>query len=242
MLELDEILTDIRGAAEVYIDEEGQFVYSGDEHGKSYVDYRPLGRGPENAHILGKASLYLFRQIIKGARINRKQPIALVGPDTLGAMMAAQIFYAASPIIKKRKLLRLCTLKKNPTDKTFTWSEEDPKVLSVLVSAETQVIWFDDLLNAGSTFEKTRSMVEALGAKITAVGVLGNRSGKTAADLGVEYLAELERFDFSRHLEGQCPFCSKEEPIYLTPGHGRRFQERHPDYPGGFILSPNRSK
>lgn len=245
MSELTRILADIHAAAEVYANEKGHFVYSGGEHGNYYVDYRPLGRKPEYAYILRRASLYLFRQIVRNARIEVGQPITLVGPDTLGAAMAAQVFYAAkgelSPIIENRSLLRLCMFKKNPEDKSFTWSEKDSKILSALVNTKTQVIWFDDLLNAGSTFDKTRPMVEALGAKIIGVGVLGNRSGKTADDLGVKYLAELERFDFDRFPETECPSCRDEVPIYLTPGHGRGFKNKFPNYPGGFLFSPQRS-
>jgi orotate phosphoribosyltransferase len=240
--ELTEILTDIHAAAEIHANEKGHFVYSGGEHGNYYVDYRPLGRKPEYAYILRRASLYLFRQIVREARIEFGQPITLVGPDTLGAAMAAQVFYATNgELPQNRSLLRLCMFKKNPEDKSFTWSEKDSKILSALVSTETQVIWFDDLLNAGSTFDKTRPMVEALGAKIIGVGVLGNRSGKTAVDLGVKHLAELERFDFDRFPESDCPSCHDGLPVYLTPGHGRRFKDKFPDYPGGFLFSPERS-
>lgn len=72
------------GEVEVY---DGlHFVYSGDDHGPGYANFRPLGK-PGNEEILAELSYRLILKAIEEARLDISRPIAVVGPETLGAQM-----------------------------------------------------------------------------------------------------------------------------------------------------------
>ena len=228
---MEELLTKIRRAAHVHINQ--HFVYSGGDHGDGYGDYRPLGRRPEFAPILREVALLLLRRTIAKVPFDMTEPLVLIGPQTLGAQMVTQIYYAPAneleDIVPTRSLLRLMTFKK--TEQGFEWSQS-PQDIVVPVS---QVVWFDDMLNAGSTFEKTNQLIKEQCAYIAAVCVIGNRSRKTAADLGVSHLEAFETLEMERYPEDECPLCKSHVPITRHPGHGWKFEQDHPDYPGGFV-------
>jgi hypothetical protein len=226
-----DVLAEIHAAADVYTGM--HFVYSGRDHGEGYVDYRSLGRLPENAPILRKASLLLFTRTIERAHLDPGRPITLVGPETLGAQMTMQIFAASADefpsALFDRSLLRICNLKKVPGG--LAWMHSTANA----IDSESQIIFVDDLLNALSTFECANKLVTGLDASVAAIAVLGDRSGKTAADIGVRHIESLETFSLTRYQPHECPRCKRLVPIVRRPGHGYKFEQEHPDYPGGFV-------
>lgn len=210
------------------------FVYSGGQHGDQYTNYRPLG-SIENLPILRQASLYLFRLLLRYARIDSQRPVALLGPETIGDAMVTQIWYASSsefPQNFPRTNLTRISCRRNRTENRF----ELELPFKGALTEETQVLWFDDVLNAASTFLQVRPLIEVYGASFAGMGVIGDSSGFSAKKVGVPYIAALERQTaqrFDPKVE-PCLLCERHVPIVRRPGHGHTYEKSHPDYQGGY--------
>jgi len=201
------------------------FIYTGEAHGDGYVNYRTL-TNKDNRELLRDVSLAILSKIVAEADLDERE-IIVTGPETLGALMV--------DTFSERTDLpcAIATIKLLKDGGGFKW-ETDPEWW---IDAERQVVWIDDLLNAGSTLRKSKKMVEALGSEITAVGVIGDRSGLSAEDLGVGHIVSLEQFNLTRYdlTKESCPMCDARKPIVLRPGHGWEFEHKTPNYPGGFV-------
>lgn len=207
------------------------FVYTGEAHGDGYANCRFLGESGY-AEDLRNIAYELLRKSIQIAGIDLAKPIALVGPETLGAKMVR----FAMEEHNRRHTTRIRhgifdAVKGANGVKTFRWSTENPRIEQVCAGA--QIIWMDDLLNAGSTFERTRPFIEHFG-QLRAIAVIVDRSGLTANDLGVSHIVFHVRYQMARYPADDCPLCRNKVPIVRKPGHGAEFERAHPDYSGGF--------
>jgi len=87
--ELSQLTVDdlfLLGGVEVY--DGRHFIYSGGDHGPGYANFRPLG-DPDKKDILSELSYRLIMKAIEGAKLDVSRPIAVIGPETLGAKIAA---------------------------------------------------------------------------------------------------------------------------------------------------------
>ena len=226
MRESEEILADIRSIATIYTDK--HFVYTGGTHGDAYANYRALG-AKENLPLVREASVALVLKISKKLGFDPHEPIVLVGPESLGAIMAQQAYFASHQEIKN---IVYCRMLRKHHNGGFTWNSSPDD----LFKHNSQVILLDDALNAGSTIsERARPLVEEAGGRIKAVGVIGDRSGLSPADLGVAHIEALERIELKRYPEAECPLCASSVPIARHPGHGHQYERLHPNYKGGYI-------
>jgi hypothetical protein len=174
------------------------------------------------------SGLSLWKKIIATTDLDTHKPIVIVGPETLGALMIKRLygdFLNTFPNIHAIELL------KTGVDKEFIWEDN----LVNIIDSKTQLVWFDDLLNRTSTLEATKPMIEALGARIHTVAVIGDRSGKKASEIGVGNIVSLERFSLTAYEKQDCPLCNSTVPIVCNFGHGGKYRNEHPDYLGGFI-------
>ena len=225
MTDHQKLLDEIHAATDVHIDM--HFVYTGNAHGDGYVNYRALGE-PENFGLLGETSVALLLKTIETAGLDPNEPIIVVGPETLGALMVKYLtVYSAVPVT-----LNGFIFNKAEGEKQFVW-DQDP---GSAINPEAQIVWMDDLLNAGSTLKATKKMVETAGGKISAIAVIGDRSGLSPSDIDVPHTVALETISLTRYDldDGPCELCDIEKPIIRRPGHGYRFEEENPDYRGGF--------
>lgn len=220
------ILDRIHEVADVHRDK--HFVFTSGDHGEDYVNYRALAE-EQHQELLSNACLSLIKTILEELPLDTAKPILVVGPETLGALMARQIY-----TISKRQLRlnpSIGTFRKVPgSGKHFIWELKPEKL-----SPHTQVIWVDDLLNASSTFRATEPLITEIGARVSAIGVIGDRSGLKPRDLGVKLTVSLEQFAPKRYPADECPLCARHEPIVRRPGHGYAFEKQHPNYQGGFV-------
>ena len=225
MRESEEILADIRSIAKIYRDK--HFVYTGGTHGDAYADYRALG-AKEHIPLVREASVTLVLRISKKLGFDPHEPIVVIGPESLGAIMAQQAYFASHQEIKN---IMYCRMLRKQSGGAFSWNSSPDS----LFLHHSQVILLDDALNAGSTISKrARPLVEEAGGKIKAVGVIGDRSGLSPSDLGVEHIEALERISFTRYAESECALCAQQMPIVRHPGHGHQFELQHPNYGGGY--------
>jgi len=213
---------------------ETHIVYSSGKHGDTYANLRPLGL-PEHAESFREYSYSLLAKAIIEGELNPAKPILVVGPETLGAKMAK----TAVGEYNRRHNTQLqsatfTATKHDDGSKTFSWSTDNWGIN--YIQSETQIIWMDDLLNLSSTLARTRDIIEGL-AKIFVVAVFFDRSHLTAVDLKVSHLVSLVKHQMPAHDEGRCPLCMDYVPIVTYLGHGKQFQDKHPEYPGGYKLS-----
>lgn len=222
---LQDVMRDVHAVAEVF--PLGHFIYTSGMHGTCYVNYRPLKAGHDQ--LLREVCVHLLRKALIGINVSKYRNILAVGPETMGAKMIGQIVRMSENEMPYSIDTR--TFLKDPADSSkFIWNADPKRVLT----EDTLLIWMDDLLNLASTFEKTTPMINAYGAKVHTLAVVGDRSTVTKNDIEVEQIVSLERFALRAHSEDACPNCLDKIPVVNDLGHGKKWQDSHPDYPGGF--------
>lgn len=222
-------MNDAHRIAEVFTNK--HFVYTGDDHGDGYVNYRPLGaEGGET--LLREVCEHLVRKMLVGVPVEKYKNIVILGPETMGAKMVQQISCMTETELPYNIHTR--TFVKDPHKaKSFLWDANPEKILD----ENSLVLWIDDLLNGGTTFQTTAPMIYYYGAQVHSVGVIGDRSGLTPEILSVRRITSLEQFRLRRYPEAECPSCKSKKPIVEDLGHGGRFKELHRDYHGGFVTA-----
>lgn len=100
--------------------------------------------------------------------------------------------------------------------------------------AGKRVLVVEDLLNTGDTVKKVIEQAQAWGADIVGVSVVCNRGNETAESLGVPRLEALASVSFQVLDEDTCSLCAQNVPIVSDIGHGDWYQQKHPDYAGGY--------
>tara|TARA_B100000508_G_scaffold135561_1_gene127520 strand:+ start:1047 stop:1766 length:720 start_codon:yes stop_codon:yes gene_type:complete len=232
MRPVEEILVDVRNAANIYPAGSGHFVYTSGMHGDGYVDYRPLGEHTEHHPLLREVCVALLQKTIKAARLDTRRKIVVIGPETMGATMIEMLEAADHLGMLPNLTIFTRQLLKDPEDKKkFLWSARPREVLH-----DAQTIVIDDLLNQSSTFKRIAPMIETFSGSIDALAVIGDRCNVKPGDIGVRAIVSLEEFPgFLVESPDDSTLCRSGVPIVRRPGHGWDFEEKHPDYPGGFI-------
>ena len=85
------------------------------------------------------------------------------------------------------------------------------------------VLVVEDVLTTGGSVKKVIGAVRACGGTIAGVGVLCNRGGVTAADLGIRKLFALINIKMDMYESTDCLLCTQDIPINTDVGKGREF-------------------
>jgi orotate phosphoribosyltransferase len=204
------------------------FVYTSGEHGDAYANLRVLKEDKYHEQ-LAHLSVQLIEKVLATAEIDQTKPITIVGPDTLGKIITDLGTSGYNAI--HGTSLRWLRLEAYNVDgeKEFKWDND-----FVPARTDEQVIYVDDLMNAGSTWTKCREIVGAYG-KVCAIGTIADRSGYSAHDLKVPYFISLVQFTLERFKPEDCPHCKNLVPIVRKPGHGHEFEVTNPNYAGRFV-------
>ena len=96
------------------------------------------------------------------------------------------------------------------------------------------VLVVEDLLNTGDTVKKVVAQVRRHGGHVIGVSAICNRGPETAESLGVPRLEALASVDFEVLDPDDCRLCQAKIPIVEDIGHGGKYKELHPDYPGRY--------
>lgn len=224
--------------AEVPIYRDRHFVYSGDDHGPDYVQLRVL-QEPHNSMVMAEFAYRLLANELKAGTLTLQKPLVVLGPETLGQKLAKAAVeeyiqrHGPQPNLRYG-YFEAYTVGK---EKHYRWGEGGGANLIQPKTevAPAQVLWLDDLMNSASTWERTQHLVHDFwpGA-IKVVAVIVNRSEQTAESLKVPHFSYLQEVSAERFSD-PCPLCTQRFPIVRHPGHGHKFEEAHPDYPGGYI-------
>lgn len=215
---------------ELYVN--NHFVYTSNMHGDGYVNHRFLSERQFQPE-LQDLSLMLLENTIAAAGIDVTQPILLIGPKSLGANMVNFAATAYNYVHGTNIRYAIIDYSKDEAgDKTYFWLPSNPDIDEVCTPG-TQVIWMDDLMNQSSTLQQTRTIFENR-CPITAVAVFFDRSDFTAEDLRVPAFVRLEKHTMRAYDPYECPMCAMQTPIRTDLGHGEKFQNANPDYPGGY--------
>jgi len=98
-----------------------------------------------------------------------------------------------------------------------------------------RVLFVEDILNSGDTTRKVIAQARKHGAEVLGVSAICNRGKETAESLGVPRFVALSSVDFQVFDADTCPLCADTIPIVSDIGHGKEYQEAHPDYAGGYV-------
>ena len=87
-----------------------------------------------------------------------------------------------------------------------------------------KILITEDILTTGGSAKKTADLIKKLGygANIIAVGVLCNRGGVKAEDIGVSELFALVNINLESWEPGKCPLCAQGIPINQDVGKGKK--------------------
>lgn len=92
---------------------------------------------------------------------------------------------------------------------------------------DKRVLVVEDILNTGGSAKRVVEAVRRVDGKVIGLGVLCNRGGVEAKDVGdVPRLEALINIDLKTWSEEECPLCKSGVPINTNVGHGKEFLEQ----------------
>ncbi|TXG77891.1 hypothetical protein E6P97_00720 [Patescibacteria group bacterium] len=199
------------------------FVFTSGNHGSAYINMRQVAH---HATFLWRVAV----EMVEPVRMGLITADFILGPETLGRNLAG---YAGQdlglPAI-------WCDIVKEDGVKKAVFS---PKLNFDRLLPDQKVFIVDDLLTTGSSIRLVVEAAQAAGAEVVGASAVVRRTPDVVAatcnvpELNV--IADVEGFEV--FTPDECAAhgpCSREEPIVLRPGHGIAYQEKHPDYPGGY--------
>ena len=206
------------------------FVYTGADHGTGYANLRLIAH---NADLMSGIAAGLVMPFSGEAYDG------LIGPETLGRTLVTY----APPYIRgasRRSMQHAIWC-------DISSGEEGQKVASFsekmnfdrLIAGKRWLI-LEDLLTSGSTILATAALVRQHEGYVVGAAVAARRNQSIDENkLGIPRLFVLEDLEgFDQFTPEECAAigpCSRQQPIVRRPGHGWRYEEEHPDYPGGFV-------
>lgn len=223
------------GGVELY--DSLHFVLTSGEHSSGYANLRPLKK---NLPVLRELSYRLTRYALMEGDFSASDRIALIGPETLGAVIAREAvaeYNRRHPDVRPLLAGSFLHDPKDKEKKKFLWGPGGGVALMQPDPAGpvTKVIWVDDLLSKASTWQRSRSLItDFWPSAIKMVATLADRSKETPKSLGVP-MVNLRKLIIESSPADTCPLCDQHLPIVRKPGHGHEYEEKHPAYPGGYI-------
>lgn len=196
------------------------FVYKSGRHGDTYVDCDRLFVRPASLKpVLGHWCMRWF----EGCSTEEK-PEVVIAPAVGGVYLVSAFAFHS----------QYWTLKTVWADK-----DRDDFVLDRAGFAEAvdghRVLVLEDVITTGGSAVKTANVVGAAGGDVVGIACIVNRSRATTAEtLGVPRFTAGVQLDIPSFAVGELPDELASRPIVTNLAHGAAFQERNPDYEGGF--------
>lgn len=198
------------------------FVYTRGGHGTAYINMRAVAHHTRFMADMG----YDLAEVVKPFNVDM-----VVGPETLGRTLAEYTGYALG--------IDAAWCDIEDTDdggKLATFSEK--LNFQRLISGK-RVAVVDDLLTTGASVRAVVELVTRCGGEVVVVAVVVRRTPDVEAEhCGVSELRVLADVEgFEQLTEAECResgLCFQRIQIVLRPGHGWKYQQKHPDYEGGY--------
>lgn len=201
------------------------FVYTSGAHGSAYINMREAAHDARFMRAIGQEMAHQLEDL---------NPEIILGPETLGRTLAG---YVAAKLGIPAIWCDMVELNPDTHEKLAVFS--DKLNFSRLLPGKRVAI-VDDLLTTGSSLMAASRAAMAEGADVIGAACAVRRTPDVGAhECGVpelKVLAEIQGFGVLTL--GECASigpCSRNEPIVLRPGHGWKYQQKHPDYPGGYV-------
>lgn len=202
---------------------EKHFVYKSGKHGSGYINMDPIF---PNTNLMWHLGTELWRPFVGS------HPEVIAGPATGGialAYAAAFSLHHEVDVGNGGPVVPVVWADKNGDNFVF----ERAGFIDHLRGKKVLVV--EDLLTTGGSVIKVCREAEKHGAEIIGVSAICNRGGVTAEDLGVTRLETLANVSFEAIDASDCPLCEYCIPIVEDIGHGSKFKQGNPNYPGGYV-------
>lgn len=197
---------------------EGHFVYASGRHGRHYIEKRAIYPHQELNQLCELAVININN--LNSELFHKIQ--AVVSPAE-GGIALCQVVAQRLRFYLGNKILAVYANKAERGDGfIFKWGYD--KLIK-----DKYVILFDDILTTGGSLKKLKKTVEDIGGKILCAGVLWNRGGVIADDLGVQKLFSLVGKQYPSWTEEDCKHtgpCAEGVPINMDLGHGYEYERK----------------
>jgi orotidine-5'-phosphate decarboxylase len=192
------------------------FVYQAGQHGPAYVAKDKVSIGPLAIDEIGR----MLADLMKDYEIDTVV-VPAAGAIVLGHVVAKYLCHF------KGKDVNSVYLEKNTENRdSFDYNKFIVTRGFEEYIKDKNVAVLEDITNSGDTIIKIICCVEKTGGKVTTVGVICNRGGITAENLGKNItLVNLSVLDLVKYEpgKGKCPLCDNNVPINTTFGHGKKY-------------------
>lgn len=187
------------------------FVYTSGKHGSAYVNKDTL-------YPHTKETSLLCEEI---ARVFSSDPVdAVIGPAFGGIILSQWVAYHLSQIVGKE------------IPGVYAEKAQTPEGFAVTRGYDAfirgkNVLIVEDILTTGGSARKVVDLIRLLGGNVIGLGVICNRGGVTAHDVGdvPKFIAlcnvSLEAWD-----EKDCQLCAHNIPVHVSIGKGREFMAK----------------
>ncbi len=208
-----DVMAELDRAGAVLLDR--HFVYKSGAHGPGYINMDPIF---PDAVLMRRLCYGLVEPFLGEADTLAAPAIGGVALVILGSSIAASQGWNISAV----------------------WADKEGKEFRFERAGFTRhlsgkrVLVLEDLLTTGGSALKVCQQVAAHGGNVIGVSAICNRGGVTTEDLGVPRLEALASVSFDAFPADACPLCLHGEPIVTDIGHGADYQQRNPDYHGGY--------
>jgi orotate phosphoribosyltransferase len=200
----------LKGAGAFYQDD--HVVLTSGRHSAVYVNHDPLFENRIVSDLSQLAGLLacMIIEVVKPEKIP-----TLVGPMTGGWHLSHwtghhyRVVCDTAPSIPAEK------------GENGTFFFKEPKDLVLLEGASCLII--DDVLTTGKSARATKDAIEAAGGIVDGLLVVCDRSGKTAAELGLPNVWSLFSLTAETWEEKDCPMCLAGKRVNMVVGHGAEF-------------------
>lgn len=190
------------------------FVYQKGEHGPAYVAKDKVSPNPLAIDEIGR----MLADLMKELDIDTVA-VPAVGGIVLGHTVARYLSYFTGKIVNS------IFLEKNTENKDASGSDK------FIVTrgyeeyiTDKKVAVIEDITNTGDTVINIVNCIGKNGGVVTTVGVICNRGGVKAEDIGENItLINLSVLDLEKYKPDECPLCANGIPINMTFGHGKKF-------------------
>jgi orotate phosphoribosyltransferase len=203
-----------------YVNE--HFVFTSGKHGDVYANFDVAF-----PHIV-----FMWRACQQMVKPFRGEFDVIVAPAT-GGVALAYVAALTELVIYRRKVKVIWADKGE--GKTFFFERQG---FAQVVKGK-RVLVLDDVMtnpNSDGSVYKLCRLVEEHGGEVVGVSIVCNRCDGTAAQLDVPRLEQLYRIypKLGAMSPEDCSLCADNVPIVTDIGHGADFQEKNPDYAGGY--------
>lgn len=196
----------------------GHFVFTSGRHGDTYINKDAIYPYTRETSALCKAMAERFKD----------DDIEVVIGPAVGAAILSQWVAHHLSLLNGRDVLSVYADKDLPAPRDATRQAGGSGGFILRrgydrVAAGKNVLVVEDLMTTGGSVKKVITLAKGAGATVAGVGVVCNRGGVTAKDVGALKLTSLVNVQLDSWEASDCILCERKIPVNEDVGHGRAF-------------------